>query len=280
MVGIVLATLLDEQQTPLLRSFLERDVPGNLFALSVLQKWGVRGQFDAEWWGVFDASDQIVGACYAGAKVAGEGFGLVVPAGDPDANRLIGLALAARGGVRWVIGDRLASDGLWAGLGNPTPRLRSEQILFEATSLTSGSTIDVRKARTSDFEWLCTAASAMVEEDLSLPWAGQDPAVFTARIHAAIKDGAEYVGSVSNRLVYRVERGTRSTYGAQIGGIWVEPDVRGQGLGRAGTRAVCTLLLQNTPRVTMHVRADNMTAIRCYESIGFKAIRAFRLLVR
>ena len=280
MVGIVLATLLDECRTASLRSFLERDVPGNVFALNVLEKWGIGGLCDVEWWGVFDDSDQIVAVCYAGSRVSGEGFGLAVPVGDPEATRLIGVALATRGGVGWVIGDRVASDALWQGLGSPVPRLRSDQILYQATALIPGAKMDIRRARESDFDWLCAAASAMVEEDLSLPWAGQNPAQFTARLWSGIRGGAEFVGSLQDRLVYRVERGTQGSYGAQIGGIWVEPALRGQGVGQAGTRSVSEYLLQKVPRVTMHVRADNTVAIRCYESVGFEAIRAFRLLVR
>ena len=280
MVRIVLATLLDERHTSQLRSFLERDVRGNVFTLSVLQKWGIDGLPGAEWWGVFDPSDSLVGTCYAGAQTGGAGFGLAVPFGQPDATHLIGLALATRGGVHWVVGDRTASDALWLGLGDPSPRLRSNQVLYELTSLLPGQTIDVRNARDADFEWVHGAASAMVKEDLSLPWAGQTPAQFSSRILAGIREGAEYVGTVSNRFVYRAERGIEGTHGAQIGGIWVEPDFRGRGLGQAGTRAVCARLLARVPRVTMHVRADNVTAIRCYTSIGFQAIRDFRLLVR
>ena len=80
--------------------------------------------------------------------------------------------------------------------------------------------------------------------------------------------------------MFRAERGTQGSYGAQIGGIWVDPSQRQLGFGRAGTRAVVNALLHEVPRVTLHVRADNHTAIRCYESVGFQPIRAFRLLVR
>ena len=252
----------------------------NLFALGVLQKWGVTGLSDAEWWGVFDASDDLRGVCYAGSRVEHDGFGLVVPAGDEEAAHLLGVALASRGGAGWVIGERGPSDALWSGLGSPPARLRSDQVLFETQALRGKDTIELRKAHDGDFGWLHAAASAMVQEDLSLPWAGQSSAAFAARLRSSIREGSEYIGTHHKRLVYRAERGTHSTYGAQIGGIWVDPEYRSQGLGKAGTRAVSAALLGEVPRVTLHVRADNRPAIRCYESIGFTPIRAFRLWVR
>jgi len=280
MVSVVLATLLDEHQADVLRAFLERDVPGNLFGLSVLERWGPTGLADAEWWGVFGRSDALEAACYAGARKQDGGFGLVVPSGSAQANRLIGTTLAVRGGASWVVGDREACDALWAGLGDPAARLCLNQVLFEATTVGPGERLEIRPGSEDDFEWLYSAAATMVKEDLSLPWGGHSPEIFAERLRVSIREGAEYVGSVANRTVYRAKRGTLSTYGAQIGGIWVEPSARGQGLGGSGTRAVTAALLAQAPRVTLHVREDNQAAIRCYESSGFEPIRAFRLLVR
>ena len=280
MVNVVLATLLNEHHTNLLRSFLEQDVSANLFALCVLEHWGVSGLRDAKWWGVFDENDLLCAVCYAGSYVDGEGFGLVVPYGIASGLPLIGMALAMRGGARWVVGERTACDALWDGLGAPVARLCSEQVLFEVTQPSHGPTLDLRVGDDHDFAWLHRASSEMVREDLSLEWAGQTPDAFVDRLKCSIREGGEFIGSQHGQRMFRAERGARGSYGAQIGGIWVDPAHRRTGVGKAGTRTVVNALLQQGPRVTLHVRADNFPAIHCYESVGFRPIRAFRLLVR
>ena len=190
MVSVVLATVLKDHQTKALRSFLERDVAANLFGLSVLEHWGVTGLKDAEWWGVFDPSDELSAVCYAGTYTPSSGFDLVVPYGDPEALSVLGMALSARGGARWVVGDRISSDAVWDGLGAPRARLCSDQILFEATQASQGPTLDLRIGTQHDFAWLHMAASLMVEEDLSLPWAGQTPEQFAGRLRSSIREGA------------------------------------------------------------------------------------------
>ncbi len=280
MVDVVLATLLNEHHTNLLRTFLEQDVAANLFPLCVLEHWGVLGLRDAQWWGAFDDRDLLCGVCYAGAYDEQNGFGLVVPYGRAAGLAMVGMGLAMRGGARWVVGERSACDALWDGLGAAAPRLHSDQVLFEATAPSDGKTLDMRIADESDFDWLLMAASQMVEEDLALPYAGQAPDAFAARLKASIREGSEYIGSENGQRMYRAERGTRGSYGAQIGGIWVDPSQRHLGMGQAGTRSIVNAMLDELPRVTLHVRADNHAAIRCYESIGFQPIRAFRLLVR
>jgi len=278
--SIVPATLLDDQHRDLLQSFLEQDCTANLFGLGVLERWGVSGLPHAEWWGVFGASNQLKGACYAGEYRVGAGFGVVVPFGAEDAAHLLGITLAVRGGARWVIGDRSASDALWGGLGSSAPRLCTDQVLFEATTVTEGPRLPVRIGRVTDLKWIHAAASGMVDEDLGLQWAGQTAEQFAAGVECSVREGNEILGEVAQRLVYRAKRSSMGEHGAQIGGIWVDPTLRGRGLGQAGTRAVTAMILEQVPRVTLHVRVDNLDAIRCYEAVGYHAVRAFRLLVR
>jgi ribosomal protein S18 acetylase RimI-like enzyme len=278
--SIVPATVLDDQYCERLRSFLEQDCTANLFGLGVLERWGTARLANAEWWGVFDAEDQLQGACYAGEHRLGEGYGLVVPFGTEGAAQLLGIALGARGGARWVVGDRAASDALWAGLGSPAFRLCTDQVLFEATSVTAGPYLSLRNGGASDRMWVHGAAAGMVQEDLGLKWAGWTPEQFATQVEYSLREGNEFLGELASVRVYRVKRGTVGVHGAQIGGIWVDPAMRGRGLGQAGTRAMTAMLLEQVPRVTLHVRADNYTAARCYEAVGYQAVRAFRLLVR
>ena len=268
MVSIVLATLLDEQQTPHLRSFLERDVPGNLFALSMLKQWGVQGQKDAE--GRFDSSDRIVGPALLDRRTARFDCD---PCRGPEATRLIGVALATRGGAGWVLGDRLAS--MRCGWGWVEQYRVCALIRYCFKPLRSPPARPLKSVK----PMLRILNGCMRPR---LKWSKK---IYRSRGLANARSCSHpifvrpYGKGLSMLDLCRIGWCTESSavlrVRTQIGiGGW------GPGLGQAGTRSVCELLLQRTPRVTMHVRADNARAIRCYESIGFEPIRDFRLLVR
>jgi len=60
-----------------------------------------------------------------------------------------------------------------------------------------------------------------------------------------------------------------------LGNITVTPELRGRGLARRITSALCEDLLSHIPIVTLKVKADNNAAIRCYESLGFRIIAPY-----
>lgn len=253
---------------------------GNLFGIGVLEQRGLAWARDSEWWGVFDGPESLRAAVFAGNRSEDESFGLAVAAGDSDAAELLGFTLATRGGVRWAVGEASATNALWQGLGSHKPRVSSNQVLMEASVDDGGESLEIRRARKADFEWVYAAASSMMDEDLGLDVAAERPDQFLATIQAGIASGQEFIGCRDGERVFRAKMSTDCSVGAQVGGIWVDPSRRGGGLGRAGTRALVRELLADRPRVTLHVRQENEVAIRCYASAGFIPVRAFRLLVR
>jgi predicted GNAT family acetyltransferase len=60
-----------------------------------------------------------------------------------------------------------------------------------------------------------------------------------------------------------------------LGNIATHPDYRGKGYGRAVTARVCKSLLSEIDHIGLNVKADNTSAIRCYEQLGFEAIGSF-----
>jgi len=60
---------------------------------------------------------------------------------------------------------------------------------------------------------------------------------------------------------------------AALGNITTRPDVRGQGLGTAVTARLCQELLRaGIECVGLNVKADNRSAIACYEKLGFARV--------
>ena len=62
---------------------------------------------------------------------------------------------------------------------------------------------------------------------------------------------------------------------AALGNIATHPDYRGKGYGRIAAARVCKSLLNEIDHIGLNVKADNTSAIRCYEKLGFEAIGSF-----
>jgi len=62
---------------------------------------------------------------------------------------------------------------------------------------------------------------------------------------------------------------------AGVGGIATRPDRRGRGLARAVTARLCRALREQVELVGLNVSVSNLPAIRCYESLGFRAVSRY-----
>lgn len=59
---------------------------------------------------------------------------------------------------------------------------------------------------------------------------------------------------------------------AALGNIATHPEARGRGLARCVTAALCQHLAPHVDHIGLNVKADNASAIRCYESRGFEFV--------
>jgi predicted GNAT family acetyltransferase len=191
---------------------------------------------------------------------------------------VIGKALGPFGPIRMVVGPRQASDAFWHGLGDPEARIRYEQRLYVCTEVTPGPELEVRPATLAQADALADMAGQMMLEDL-----GEDPRVYDPEGHRRlvaerIRAGRTMIGTEGERIVFKVDVGTRFDRGCQVGGTFVPPDLRGRGLATRGMRAVCRRLLRVVPMVTLHVNEANLPAVRSYEATGFRRSAPFRLM--
>ena len=68
----------------------------------------------------------------------------------------------------------------------------------------------------------------------------------------------------------------RSPYAAQIQGVFVPPDRRGQGFATAGMAAVVELVRREiAPTVSLYVNDWNTAARAVYERVGFRETARF-----
>jgi ribosomal protein S18 acetylase RimI-like enzyme len=62
---------------------------------------------------------------------------------------------------------------------------------------------------------------------------------------------------------------------AALGNLTTHPRARGRGLAAAAVAALCARLRASVDHVTLNVRADNATAVRLYERLGFTRVADF-----
>ena len=280
------ATSLTSRDRSDVEALLHSDVETNLFLLGVLAASGSSGLPPGAWWGygpprgpVPDKRNGSLSAMvFVASSALANGRNLAVPAGDPDGCEAIGTALGPFGPIRMVVGPRQACDAFWRGLGDPQARIRYEQRLYVCTEVTAGPELEIRPAPLGQAESLADMAGQMMLEDL-----GEDPRVYDPEGHRRlvaerIRAGRTMIGTEGDRIVFKVDVGTRFDRGCQVGGTFVPPEWRGRGLATQGMRAVCRRLLRDVPMVTLHVNEANLPAVRSYEATGFRRSAPFRLM--
>ncbi len=77
-------------------------------------------------------------------------------------------------------------------------------------------------------------------------------------------------------LVFKAEVACATPYAAQIQGVYVPPDRRGEGLATAGMAAVVDLVRREVaPTVSLYVNDWNAPARAAYERAGFRETARF-----
>ena len=62
---------------------------------------------------------------------------------------------------------------------------------------------------------------------------------------------------------------------SSLGNITTHPKYRGRGYGTTVTAKVCKSLLREIDHIGLNVKADNISAIKCYEKLGFEVIDSY-----
>lgn len=96
-----------------------------------------------------------------------------------------------------------------------------------------------------------------------------EPRMLQTNQYYGIRHAGELV-SVAGVHVYSARYGV-----AALGNITTHPDYRGKGYGKIVTARVCESLLSEIDHIGLNVKADNTSAIVCYEKLGFEVIGSY-----
>lgn len=127
----------------------------------------------------------------------------------------------------------------------------------------------VRPATLHEFEPVLLASAAMYREELRAdPFAVGGGIPFRRRVARSIARGRTWVAVDDDEVFFKADVAAIAPGVAQIQGVWVHPDFRGEGLGSGGTAAVCAALGSEGLTPSLVVNGSNSPARAAYRRVG------------
>lgn len=254
---------------PEVLDLLARDPVADVFVASRVQAAGLDpARLGGEMWGhVVDG--RLDAVCHAAAN-------LVPVQAGPEAAAVFA-ERARRQGRRCasIVGDSTAVSAMWETLEpswGPAREVRARQPLMaiDGSPAVAPDPL-VRRVRPDELDLLVPACVAMFTEEVGVsPLSADGGALYRARVAELIRSGRAFARIEGRRVVFKAEVGAVSDAACQVQGVWVPPDLRGQGLSGPGMAAVVELALRDVaPVVTLYVNDYNLAAQATYRRVGF-----------
>lgn len=121
------------------------------------------------------------------------------------------------------------------------------------------------------------AALAMFSEELDVQAPRADArSPYRARVAQLIEAGLALARfDDDGRVIFKAEIAAVSPRCTQIQGVWVEPALRGRGMGTAAMAAVLAAALRLAPTASLYVNDYNEAARAMYRRLGFRQVGTF-----
>ena len=268
-----------------------RDAVGSVLATARLEQAVGRGLRAAggSLWG-FEQDDELVAICFAGANMVP-----VVPVDDPHTrsralDAFAGLARLQGRRCSSIVGPSDAVLGMWSRLRQFWPaarEVRDDQpsMVIEHAPLVSADP-RVRRSNPEEFDIVLPACVRMFTEEVGYSPVSGPGGPYETRVHGLISQGRSFVridhteGPAEHRradaVVFKAELGAVAGGVAQVQGVWVAPDRRGERLSESGMAAVVQIARgEVAPLVSLYVNSYNTRAIAAYRAVGFRQVGTY-----
>jgi uncharacterized protein len=255
------------------RAVLARDPVAHVFVAGRVEAAGVEPwRLGAELWGHRGADGRLESLCYAGAN-------LVPVEATPAAVRHFA-ERARRQGRRCssIVGMAQDVAPLWDLLrpywGEARDvRPRQPLLVADSAPLVEPDPA-VRQVRPDEVDVLLPAAVAMFTEEVGVsPLLGDGGTLYRSRVAELVAQRRSFARIEDGRVLFKAEVGAATRDSCQVQGVWVDPELRGSGLGTAGMAAVLELARRTVaPVVSLYVNDYNAAARRVYDRVGFRQV--------
>lgn len=270
---------LDDRDRGAVLELCALDPVANVFVSSRVAAVGAdAAALGGQLWGYHEGG-RLVAACWAGANVVP----VQVRADTVEAFA----ARLRRSGRRCssVVGSADAVLALWDSLSASWGRAREVRPDQPLMAISDAPRVPadrrVRRTTRADLDVLVPACVAMFTEEVGYsPVAGDGGAGYRRRVQELVDAGRSFasfesVGG-SRQVVFKAELGAVAPGVAQVQGVWVHPDHRGEGLAAPGMAAVVLAARSDGLGTTsLYVNAFNTRAVRAYREVGFTQVGTF-----
>ncbi|ADG74400.1 GCN5-related N-acetyltransferase [Cellulomonas flavigena DSM 20109] len=263
------------------------DPVGSVLAASRLEQavaGGVR-RAGGELWG-YAEGDVLLAVCWVGANLVP----VLGPLDADVASRALS-AFAELGRSRGrrcssIVGPADAVLGLWSRLRGSWP-LEREVRAHQPSMVLDGDPLvapdpRVRRSRPDEYDMVLPACVRMFTEEVGYSPASGPGGPYETRVRRLVEDGRSFVlvdrvGSLRRpRVVFKAEVPAVAGGVAQVQGVWVDPERRGERLSEGGMARVAELArAEIAPVVSLYVNGYNTRAVRAYQAVGFREVGAY-----
>ena len=227
-----------------------------------------------EMWGRFEGGT-LAAACHVGANL------VPVQASAEDAAVFAERALARGRTVSTIVGPQDAVRVFWNGVAGSWGRPREARweqphLQISEAPLVAPDPL-VRRTTRNDLSLVYPACVAMYTEEVGVsPEYGGGAEMYRARVLQLISRGWSFARFDGDQLIFKAEVACATPYAAQIQGVYVPPDRRGQGIAAAGMAALVQIVRREiAPVVSLYVNDWNTSARAVYQKVGFRETARF-----
>lgn len=227
-----------------------------------------------EVWGRFHGG-RLVAACHVGANL------VPISATAEDARAFAERASGRGRSVSTIVGPHDAVEIFWQAIGSRWGRPREIRWRQPHLQIDGAPAVEadseVRRTTRQDLAAVYPACVAMYTEEVGIsPEDGGGGELYRARVSQLISRGWSFARFHEGRLVFKAEVACATPYAAQIQGVYVPPEFRGQGFATRGMAAVVEIVrAEIAPVVSLYVNEWNHTARATYERVGFEETARF-----
>lgn len=256
-----------------------RDPVVNVFAEYRARTTGLEPRWlGGEVWGRY-RDGELAAACHVGANL--------VPVGCDQDDAAAFAARAVRIGrtTATIVGPAIAVDAFWAAVGGRWGRPREIRRRQPHLQIAGPPLVDpdpeVRLTTRDDLDELYPACVAMYTEEVGVsPEIAGGADLYRTRVLQLVNRQWSFARFDRGRLVFKAEVACATPTAAQVQGVWVAPDRRGEGLAIRGMAAVVAHVRREVaPVVSLYVNEFNVPARRAYEHVGFTESARFATIM-
>jgi uncharacterized protein len=264
--------LLNDRDRDDVLELCDRDPVVNVFVSSRVHEAGLDPvRLGGQMWG-FVPGGRLTSACYAGANL------VPVEATPAAATAFAGRARLQGRRCSSMVGPSEAVRQMWELLrpywGQPREIRDAQPVMAISGPSQAAPDAHLRRVRPSELDVLLPASVAMFTEEVGVSPLGPDGgAAYRARVAELIGLGRAFARIEDGRVMFKAEIGAVTPHACQVQGVWVRPELRGQGLAVAGMAAVVQEALRSiAPVVSLYVNDFNAPARAVYRKVGFTEV--------